>query len=773
MIKRVLETAYPIGYRILYAIILSGTVITGLGSFVGVSEITVFHVLVWSVAIGMLVFINYGGTNLKIISVCVFVLLMGIILPLQGEGEMFGFYKDYISWLRGTGTFLPEKCVGYQLVQIVLISIGGYLAAALMEKRKIIRDIAGVCVLSGLLVCLFQKEKVGAMGVVFAILFILLCYVERLQDYWKRRKFRDGREYILWLTPFLVLYFLLVQCLPTPAEPYGWPVMKKIYANVSEKISLFVENLMWDGEDDFGIAMTGFSEDAGISGDVVENRRHVLTIYRERGKKINVYLTGKTYDTFDGQKWNQTIENTLREMPFDRLETEYAVRRREGSLFTNYIYLSKLTISYERLKTAYLFAPGKLYSVGNAEYVYNGRDLMFKEKRKKGTSYDVSYFQLNAANPEFYDMLMTVKEDDEAVWEDVLQTYSLSDNEAFSMEALKDYRKQIEQIYGGEVLLSPELEIYLQEVYDGCQNDIEKLQALERELASYVYTTSPGDYPKDIDSPEEFLEFFMLDKKQGYCSYFATAFVLLARDLGYPARYVQGYCVPMTAETEAEVNSNMIHAWPEVYVEGVGWIAFEPTPGYGAIRNKGWKVKVAEEETALPEESDDQKQEREQEEQETVEPEGPSEEEIRELWAKRLRILAIGVLVVGATGVLTLWIESILLKRKYSRMTTEQKFLVEVARNLWLCEKLGCKRAESETLSELQDKLCERFPDLLKEKQEFVFMQYYQEYLYRCDMVQEEVLEQSILEREALLKSIRQERRWYYLFLRIKLFYKY
>lgn len=770
MIKRVLATAYPIGYRILYAVILSGVVIGGLGQMTGVPEVGFFHLTVWILSIGMLACINYGGTNLKIIGVCVFALLVGIILPLQAAGEMSGFYREYIGWLKGSGTYEPEMCLGYELVQVILISIGGYLAVALMEKRKVIRDIAGICVLAGLLVCLFQKVTVGATGVILAILFILLCYVERLQDYWKRRTFRDGREYILWITPFLVLYFLLVQCLPAPAEPYGWPVMKKIYANVSEKIALFVENLMWDGEDDFGIAMSGFSEDAGISGDVVENQRHVLTIYRERGKKINVYLTGKTYDTFDGQNWNQNVADTIREMPFDRLETEYAVRRREGSLFTNYIYLSKLTITYERLKTAYLFAPGKLYSVGNAEYVHNGRDLMFKEKKKKGTAYDVSYFQLNVANPEFYDMLMTVKEDDEAVWNSVLQTYSLSGNEAFSMDALKDYRNQIKQIYGGEVLLSPELEIYLQEVYDGCQNDIEKLQALEKELASYVYTISPGDYPKDIDSPEEFLEYFMLDKKQGYCSYFATAFVLLARDLGYPARYVQGYCVSMSTKTEAEVTSNMIHAWPEVYVEGVGWIAFEPTPGYGAIRNKGWKVKVAEDETTRPEESDIRKPEIEPEE---VYPEDAAEEDLKELWAKRLRVLALGVLSVGAVGIIALWIEGTCLKRKYSRMTTEQKFLVEVNRNLWLCEKSGCKRAENETLSELQKRLRERFPDLLKERQEFAFIQYYQEYLYRCDKVSEDALKQCILEREDLLNNLRQERRWYYCLLRIQLSWKF
>ena len=299
MIKKVFATAYPIGYRILYAVILSGMVICGLGEMAGVGSVGFLHLSVWALTIGMLASINYGSVNLKIISVCVFALLSGIILPLQAAGEMSGFYGEYINWLKRAATFDPEKTIGYELVQVILISIGGYLVATLLEKRKIIRDIAGVCVLIGLVACLFQKEKIAFTGVIFAIVFILLCYIERLQDYWSRKRFRDVREYILWLTPFLALYFLLVLILPTPEEPYDWPVMKKIYANVSEKVSLLVENLMWDGEDTFGLAMSGFSEDAGISGDVAETQKHVLTLYRESGKKINVYLTGKTYDTFD------------------------------------------------------------------------------------------------------------------------------------------------------------------------------------------------------------------------------------------------------------------------------------------------------------------------------------------------------------------------------------------------------------------------------------------------------------------------------------------
>lgn len=59
--------------------------------------------------------------------------------------------------------------------------------------------------------------------------------------------------------------------------------------------------------------------------------------------------------------------------------------------------------------------------------------------------------------------------------------------------------------------------------------------------------------------------------------------------------YVQGFCVPAENETKIEVRSGMAHAWPEVYIEGKGWIPFEPTPGYGekryAVRKENTLIK--------------------------------------------------------------------------------------------------------------------------------------------------------------------------------------
>ncbi|MCU1571697.1 MAG: hypothetical protein JWR33_2438 [Naasia sp.] len=77
-----------------------------------------------------------------------------------------------------------------------------------------------------------------------------------------------------------------------------------------------------------------------------------------------------------------------------------------------------------------------------------------------------------------------------------------------------------------------------------------------------------------------------LEAKTGYCVHFASAMAVLARDLGIPARIAVGYQPGDRRIGEAgvfEVTTHDLHAWPELYFEGVGWTRFEPTPGRGDV----------------------------------------------------------------------------------------------------------------------------------------------------------------------------------------------
>jgi transglutaminase-like putative cysteine protease len=65
-----------------------------------------------------------------------------------------------------------------------------------------------------------------------------------------------------------------------------------------------------------------------------------------------------------------------------------------------------------------------------------------------------------------------------------------------------------------------------------------------------------------------------LSDGQGACQDHAHIFISAARVMGVPARYVNGYFL-----TETDEPSEAHHAWAEAYIEGLGWLGFDPANG--------------------------------------------------------------------------------------------------------------------------------------------------------------------------------------------------
>jgi transglutaminase-like putative cysteine protease len=86
-----------------------------------------------------------------------------------------------------------------------------------------------------------------------------------------------------------------------------------------------------------------------------------------------------------------------------------------------------------------------------------------------------------------------------------------------------------------------------------------------------VKATPPGKDPVD---------YFLFDLRQDFCEYFASAMVIMLREVGVPARLVEGFTTGTfdSASNSYVVKEQDAHAWVEVYFPQYGWIEFEPTP---------------------------------------------------------------------------------------------------------------------------------------------------------------------------------------------------
>ena len=120
--------------------------------------------------------------------------------------------------------------------------------------------------------------------------------------------------------------------------------------------------------------------------------------------------------------------------------------------------------------------------------------------------------------------------------------------------------------------------VLAEEILGDATNDLEVASLIQQHFRSGLYTydleLAPG--ARSSDNPIG----HFLQSRQGYCVQYATAMVMMARHEGIPARMAVGF---LPGEMQANGSYSVIaadaHTWPELWIEGMGWTRFEPTPG--------------------------------------------------------------------------------------------------------------------------------------------------------------------------------------------------
>lgn len=129
---------------------------------------------------------------------------------------------------------------------------------------------------------------------------------------------------------------------------------------------------------------------------------------------------------------------------------------------------------------------------------------------------------------------------------------------------------------------SPDVQSLAREITAEANGPAAQALALQQHLRQ-----EPFSYSLEVQRghSEDALEDFLFITQKGYCEQFAGAFAAMARSVGLPARVAVGF-TPGDEDPDVEgqyhVRGEYAHAWPEVFIAGAGWVAYEPTPGRGA-----------------------------------------------------------------------------------------------------------------------------------------------------------------------------------------------
>ncbi|MCL2694117.1 MAG: DUF3488 and transglutaminase-like domain-containing protein [Oscillospiraceae bacterium] len=412
------------------------------------------------------------------------------------------------------------------------------------------------------------------------------------------------------LLVFMLLAGFVSAVLPSKQEPIQWTLVRSIISGVQnaaktlgERITLAFDSTGYE----FRVNITGYSDTGNLGGSLAVSETPVLRITNFFGAGERVYLTGSIMDNYTGSEWTRknnfsglvTSEHRLDFMELISAFHQGGVFDMDEELRDEIFIVREIGIDYLNIRTRSVFYPLKLLNLSIPTPLGSdtvGSSMFFDRIAGEGVGYRVKYVDLNLTN----ELLVNLLEDG------VHAAYELSPaalltliNENFPgvrfggipedyAELLEARREAILEAYTALPDTVPErVHDLALEITSGFGNDYAKMRAIERYLSqNYAYTRTPP-----VVTGEDFVDAFLFELGEGYCTYFATAAAVLGRAAGIPTRYVQGYAA--TAQTSElfkrwNIRQSNAHAWVEAYIGGVGWIAFEPSPALSGTRYGEW-----------------------------------------------------------------------------------------------------------------------------------------------------------------------------------------
>lgn len=452
-----------------------------------------------------------------------------------------------------------------------------------------------------MMIMLFRELDIHPASPALAMFYIVFSVARVL----RHSKLKDSgrlRRYITFLLPFLLSFPLIIVLLPKPESPISWQWAKELYDMTVEKINEISHELSLrfsssEGDGDGLSVDFGYSDSMDYDNSSDDNET-IMELYSETSIYGYCYLKGEIFNVFEDGNWKNTLDTKMDYTGLDTLETIYGVINFDREAVNDLLKKSSLNVRFLDLTTRILFSPSKLLPIDRSQAEKNGMDpfsydnehLLFDERKTYGTRYSVDYLQLNYGSKPFLEFMNSSPSDNEDAFTATKSNSLGSDYKNVAMSDITGYRDYVNRFYVSEPKVRDSVKEWLYAVTSEGDTDYEKLKAVEANLSCYEYSLSDGQLPGYVKSEGDFLDYFLIEKQSGYCVHYATAFCLLARLMGYPSRVIQGYIAPVEAGTPSFVLNSNGHTWAEVYFPGKGWIAFEPTPGYGGARYGRWNI---------------------------------------------------------------------------------------------------------------------------------------------------------------------------------------
>lgn len=149
------------------------------------------------------------------------------------------------------------------------------------------------------------------------------------------------------------------------------------------------------------------------------------------------------------------------------------------------------------------------------------------------------------------------------------------ESSGLNAEREKIKQKYNEQFVTGTISTTLETGEYLSDNYNGSYSELPDRFLSAFAVSEYLRSNYTYSLDARIDGRDPVMS-FLTGTKSGHCALYASAMTLILREWGIPARYCTGFAAAADLSMTT-LRSRDLHAWVEVYLDGLGWVTFDPT----------------------------------------------------------------------------------------------------------------------------------------------------------------------------------------------------
>jgi transglutaminase-like putative cysteine protease len=513
-----------------------------LGALLGLSSLSVLATLpIAALAGSLVVLLTVGGEYYPLLTVG------DRLLHLRG---------DAIEWSKAVSQLVyPDQLSPYSIGLGLVMWVTAFIAAYTLYRHHRVLDailLVGAALIANMSATFIDLFFYLVLFVLAALLLWLRGAVISREDGWRRRRVNQNAEVpgaimrtgVVFIAASIILSWGLTSVAVAAPLTDAWQNLDGVWTGVRDRLDGFFGGLT-NGNSRF--EGTSFGTQFTVNGNWKSSNTPVMIV----GADHPYYMRTVTYDRYTGHGWKSS-DGTSRDVSANaRLfpdGTPELPTTKDG--FT----AIEVTVQLQQPSGRNLFTPGFPLSITAPSTVTEPLGLPFTGALSsqngigKGQGYSVTGLISNVT-------------------------------EAQLRQAGTAYPEAVKQLYLDKTGITSRTAELASQIVAAVRADTPYDQA--KTLASWLRTQPGFRYSTDVGRPpqdRDLVDFFLFDSQAGYCQYYASAMVLMARSLGIPARMAVGFSPGETAGRQRyEYRESNAHAWAELYFPGYGWQIFEST----------------------------------------------------------------------------------------------------------------------------------------------------------------------------------------------------